>query len=415
MRAHNRVEALLQEAAQRVQECTQRKDQRTLLDAVTWNVKANHGLDLRMAGSTSIPPLDRQLGWRKGEDRKILLLEVSRHLALLEKQGMSWNMGYTGPKMTASSFERRLNEILATNPDEPLRLQGGVWTTTGESEADRLLVALLNDRDDIVAGCKQGDVQQEMVASAVQSRLRDGTTIVDYGAGLGRVGEGLSTASLFASSGYIAVDSPINPELEKLLSKLGSQAHALEREEFLQSETQAGVILMVNTLHHVPFDDLGRQFAALLNKLPPNGGGELIVHEMGELPAPEKRRVAWHHDDVVRLLTLEDLHVNPRHTETSGKKIPLAHVIVTRQRKFRPDLQGRLEANARAVWQQMKDRVVGQLDQLLERADESELPALRRALITNANLDLNRPKAAPESSVRSRASRSKRTAGGADG
>jgi hypothetical protein len=84
------------------------------------------------------------------------------------------------------------------------------------------------------------------------------------------------------------------------------------------------------------------------------------------------------------------LRAIPRSTVTSGKKVPLAHVIVgvTDAEEFS---DGDLETGAHNAWKRMKQRAVSRIGELYATRDPAKVVELRHALITNANLDLNQP------------------------
>jgi hypothetical protein len=283
-------------------------------------------------------------------------------------------------------FEHNVNAALRDG-NISLRLVDGTWKCSAESEADDLLRQVLLDRSD-VAGCQRGDVQVEMVASSAQVMLGGGATVVDYGAGLGRVGDGLSTAREFAFARYLAVDSPITAALRAHVASFGENCATMEREEFLRGAVRADVVLVVNTLHHVPFADIPRQFVALLRSL--QSRGILVVHEMGAVEPPEQRNLPWTHDRITSLLRCEGLRVNARETRSKGKGIPLAHVIVSVEGSL-DGIEQQLAERSRGVWQEMKRTTVDQIAELYARGNPDAVPDLRRAMIHNANLDLNPP------------------------
>jgi hypothetical protein len=286
----------------------------------------------------------------------------------------------------ASTYRNELNLILDQEKVD-IRLGDAGWIEPGETEADNLLKEVLLDRSE-VAGCSRGDVQVEMVASSAQVVLGEGTTIVDYGAGLGRVGDGLSTAREFAFARYIAVDSPIQEGLTKLVASFGPGCLVSEREAHLQAPVPADVVLLVNTLHHIPFADLARQLGTLLRSLRPSG--ILLVHEMGALDPPEQRNVPWTAARITRLLECDGLRLIARETRSRGKKVPLAHIIVKVDGAL-DGLADQLTDRAREVWRAMKAETCDTIRRLYESGKPERLVELRRAMIHNANLDLNPP------------------------
>jgi ubiquinone/menaquinone biosynthesis C-methylase UbiE len=224
-----------------------------------------------------------------------------------------------------------------------------------------------------------------MVVSTVQALLsRPGAVLVDYGAGLGRVLAGLAQASRFQSAEYVAVDEPIPDEVRALAGTTGASARFVARTEFLASPVHADAIMIVNTLHHIPFRDVPKQMAVLLRALKP--GGMLLVHEMGELREPEQRNVPWRGEDLHELFDGPAFSINARST-VSRSGIPLCHALVGLCDEATVDES--LDQNIRRVWTQMKTRTLDEIAQLYRARDEVKHVALQQALIVNANLDLN--------------------------
>ncbi len=301
------------------------------------------------------------------------------HLMRVEK----WSGGRATP-ILANVFEKELNSILE-QIDYELRLRAGQWISAGMTTGETIRRVLLAGEEEL-APCQQGDIQVEMVASTVQERLsRSGSVLVDYGAGLGRVLAGLASAPKLASTTYVAVEEPINRTIKRLAR--AANAIAITRQRFLEGGMAADVILLVNTLHHVPFRDVPEQLNTLIQSL--RQGGILVVHEMGELPAPEQRRVPWRLEDILLLFEASSLDKNPRSTVTRGKRIPLSNVIITP--KTAVDLEETLLANTRRVWERMKSRTVESIDRLYNEGSEDRQEELHHELIINANLDLNKP------------------------
>jgi SAM-dependent methyltransferase len=290
------------------------------------------------------------------------------------------------PLISFEKFESRVNEILAAE-DCIHRLVQGKWLTTGKTEADVLRRVLLRG-DDELAGCRQGDQQVEMVVSTIQARLtKPGAILVDYGAGLGRVLAGLAGAQRFRSASYVAVDEPVPEEVRSLAETTGAAAQFVSRTDFLARPVDADVIMIVNTLHHIPFPEIALQMEPLFAALKP--GGILLVHEMGALGDPEQRNVPWQVEDLIALFLGPCFVVNPRST-TSRTGVPLAHVLVEKGESA-TGIRQALSANAKTVWKQMKRRTLNEIRELYAERDERRSVALQHALIVNANLDLNRP------------------------
>jgi trans-aconitate methyltransferase len=288
--------------------------------------------------------------------------------------------------MTAEEFEMRVNSVLAAERVK-YRLVAGRWLPTGASDAEVLRQVLLRGEED-VAGCRQGDQQVEMVVSTVQALLaRPNAVLVDYGAGLGRVLAGLAEASRFQTAEYVAVDEPVPPEVVALAGSAGASSRCVTRSEFLQTPLAADVIMVVNTLHHIPFADIPAQLERLLGCLKP--GGVLLIHEMGELREPEQHNVPWRSEDLHLLFAGGAFSINARST-VSRSGVPLAHVLV--ELVDAAKCREALNENVGRVWTQMKARTLDDIRALYEARREDEHVALQHALIINANLDLNRAK-----------------------
>ena len=289
-------------------------------------------------------------------------------------------------RIDGHTFSEIVNRILE-DEGSPVRLHPDGWMPLVTTQAELLRRVLLQGRDD-VAPCRQGDIQVETVASTLQAKLSTpGATLLDYGAGLGRVLKGLSSAPLLGAARYIAVDEPISPSLKHLCEEVGV-AELVSRTDFLTGTMRNAfdAAFALNVLHHIPFSDLPRQIATLLAAL--KRDGILLLHEMGELREPEQRNVPWAESDIVSLFEMDGITVNPRSTVTSGKKVPLTNCIVTVQRLPTTAEIGR---RASAVWRTMKERTLGSIDDLYKAKDETRHLELQQALIINANLDLNRP------------------------
>jgi hypothetical protein len=294
-------------------------------------------------------------------------------------------LGPMAARLQPEAFEAELNAIL-DDEGAALRLRDGAWAATVATDAEVLRRVLLEDVDDAVA-CKQGDVQVEMVASTVQTKLAaPSAVVVDYGAGMGRVLAGLATAHNFKTAHYIAVDEPMRSDVRSLAGRAGAKSEFIDRrDEYLRNGTPADVIMVVNTLHHIPFVDISRQIGALLGKLRP--GGTLVVHEMGLLRAPEKANVAWRCEDLIKLFEGTEFKCNARST-MSRSGIMLAHVLVEPGSGSTDDA---LKRNVPLVWRQMKERALVEIRGLYSARDPERECELQHALITNANLDLNQP------------------------
>ncbi len=305
------------------------------------------------------------------------------HLVRVER-----STGGRATPVAPREFEAGVNAILEA-AGRPERLRAGQWVTAGASAAEALRRVLLAGAEDM-AGCTQGDLQVDMVASTVQDRLRlKGAVLVDYGAGLGRVLAGLATAPKLAETTIIAVEDATTPTVRRIADHLG--ATLTTRAAFAGAPTAADVIMVVNTLHHIPFREVGSQFAHLLRALKPEG--LLVVHDMAELREPEQRNVPWRMEDVLSLFHLDGIDTNPRSTTSRGKKVPIWNLIVrvTDPRIVAAGLEARLGANVSSVWTRMKERTLERIEQLYRRRDAGDEVELQYELITNANLDLNRP------------------------
>lgn len=159
-------------------------------------------------------------------------------------------------------------------------------------------------------------------------------------------------------------------------------------QRYLADAVPADVLLMVNTLHHIPFADLPRQFGILLRSL--RKDGLLVVHEMGRLVPPEQQNVPWTADRIVELLECDAVEVKPRQTTTKGKGVPLAHVLVSVTSSL-DGIEKGLAERARAVWREMKRANLETIASLYEKGDPNAVPELRLAMIYNTALDLNPP------------------------
>jgi len=321
-------------------------------------------------------------------DADALLREAGERLVSAFVLGVWVHVGrIRDAPMTAQQFENSVNNILA-NDSAPYRMRSGRYIPLGESEAEVLRRTLLAAPDDMAA-CQQGDVQVEMVVSSLQARLaHTGAVLVDYGVGLGRVLAGLASAKRFADATYVAVDEPMPSAVTKLAGEVGAKAKFQSRTQYLAKPEPADVILVVNVLHHIPFKELGTQFATVLSALKPDG--IMVIHEKAELREPEQSNVPWHAEDILMFLQTPTLELNPRTTVTKGKKVPLTNLLVT-VKKQDPTLATLLSKNADAVWASMKARTLDEIRSLYDSRDEERHVDLQHALITNANLDLNRP------------------------
>ncbi len=233
-----------------------------------------------------------------------------------------------------------------------------------------------------------GDLQVDMVASTVQLKLeKQDAVLVDYGAGAGRILAGLATSHKFKTVRYVAVDEPMAPEVQNLAENTGVTFECFDsRAKFFTSGITADVIMVVNTLHHIPFAEVAAQFNALLTML--RNDGFLLVHEMGYLKVPEQLNVAWKTENLVTLFDGTAFACNVRSTTSRGG-VPLSNVIV--RSTGVGNVYETLERNAKSVWQQMKNNVLDEIRSLYDAHDRRRQVNLHYALTTNANLDLNRP------------------------
>jgi SAM-dependent methyltransferase len=290
-------------------------------------------------------------------------------------------------RVTGSEFVEFVNDVLAQS-EMSFRMKGDNVFPLAETETEALRRLLLANPADMAA-CEQGDAQIEIVVSSIQSRLtQPGAVLVDYGCGLGRVLQGLSSAPRFKDMIYVAVDEPIPKSVRELAGKVGATARFVQRSKYLAAPDDADVILVVNVLHHIPFVDLASQFTKLLRSLKP--GGLLLIHEINELRNPEQRNVPWAFEDIVKFLKLPYLELNPRPTMTRRSRTPLSNVMIE-VRSLSDTLHSDLQRSAEAVWRQMKSRTLEAIDSMYKSRDEDRHLDLQHALITNANLDLNRP------------------------
>lgn len=295
---------------------------------------------------------------------------------------------YATIAMDSARFTSAVNRLCeAQSCGFALSLDGG-WKPTVESDAAALYRALIGSADD-AADFRQGDVQLEMVVSSVQEMLsRQGAVLVDYGVGLGRLLHALRTADRFKHAEYVGVDEPIDASAKRAGSPFSGTVRFVTRTDYLVSPVRADVAILLNTLHHIPFADLGRQFGALLRSIEPEG--VLVVHEMGKHGAPEAYNVPWRYEHIATLLDVDEVDFNGR-TTTSRSGVPLTHALVKLKGR-RPDPDA-IQGNAGKVWDRMKQDTLAEIRSLYAsgtKTADAHL-ALQRAVIVNANLDLNRP------------------------
>src|SRR6185503_3159543 len=63
----------------------------------------------------------------------------------------------------------------------------------------------------------------------------------------------LGTADRFRNATYVAVDEPVAEDVKSLAATLGAKFIARSREAFLEQPAPADVVILMNTLHHIPF------------------------------------------------------------------------------------------------------------------------------------------------------------------
>jgi hypothetical protein len=289
----------------------------------------------------------------------------------------------------STAFVEEVNNIVRED-QFPLFLDWGErvrWQPRIESDLEALRRALLANPAD-VAECRQGDPQVEMVASTVQPILtRPDAVIVDYGAGLGRVLVGLGGAELFRNATYIAVDEPVEDDVRSMANSVGARFVARSRTDFLAMPDQADVIILMNTLHHIPLKELPRQLIVLIGALKP--GGAIVIQEIGELREPEQVNVPWVIEDIIELFAIPGCTSNPRSTTTRGTKTPLTHMLVHKEGPG--PTEAAVRERVRQLWTKMKRRAVDDLKRLYAAQDAEDQRRLHYVLIANANLDLNEP------------------------
>lgn len=288
----------------------------------------------------------------------------------------------------ARAFADEVNAI-ARDDEFPLHFEGFSrgWTPRVSSDAEALRCALLGNPAD-VAECKRGDPQVETVVSTLQGILaRQSPVIVDYGVGLGRVLSGFETANRFTNAIYVAVDDPIDPQVRAIGKTLGAKFQTQQRAKFLENPMKADAIILLNTLHHIPFSDLPRQMSLLLASL--KDQGVLLVHEINELREPEQINVPWEAEDIAKLFDHSGCVTNSRTMQTRSQRIPLTNMLVHLEGD--PPTKDTLTRRCVEIWSHMKIRTLGRIKSLYERGDPQLEVELQHALITNANLDLNKP------------------------
>lgn len=283
-----------------------------------------------------------------------------------------------------ASFENFVNEIL-NKFNFPLKLQNANMIENTKDAASTLRKALLMGEGD-PASKAHGDIQVEMVSSSIQMLLsKPGAKIIDYGAGLGRILQGLETADLLTRVNYVCVEENPDKRLTDLVKRKG--VTLCSREEFFKQDITAHGIMIVNTLHHMPFKDIPRQFNKMLNSL--DDGGVLLVHEMGLHKVPEAWNVPWSIENIKCLFeNIPGLMHNSRSTESKGG-VPLSHCVLTVDQKR--DFTNELSRNVEKTWRLMKRSTLLKIEELYKLADVNHEPELARVLAINANLDLNPP------------------------
>lgn len=286
------------------------------------------------------------------------------------------------------AFVSDVNEILEGDGFPLfLELEELRWCQRLDSDLEALRRTLLANPAD-VAECRQGDPQVEMVVSTVQPLLtRPNPVIVDYGAGLGRVLVGFGGAERFRNATYVAVDEPVEDSVHSLASNVGARFVERSRSEFLAQPGDADVIILMNTLHHIPLTDLPRQLSVLLRALKPDGA--LLIQEIGELREPEQVNVPWVIEDIIELFALPGCVTNPRSITTRSTRTPLTHMLV--QLDGPPPSEAAFRDRVRVLWTKMKDRAKEDLKRLFASRNAEDQRRLHYVLIANANLDLNEP------------------------
>ena len=292
---------------------------------------------------------------------------------------------YRAVSTPSGQLRARINEICKQDANGFILTEIG-WRPNFESDAEALYRALLGNAED-AADFRQGDVQIEMVVSSIQERLASkGTVLVDYGVGLGRLLAGLGTADRFRHAEYVGVDEPIDAKAMDAGKPFGGSVRFQRRDTYLTSPARADVVVLLNTLHHIPFAELGSQFAAMLTSI--EAGGLLLLHEMGAHVKPEAYNVPWRYEHIVELLRAPGLDTNGRST-TSKSGVPLTHALVrvTGRKPRAADIQ----QCATRVWDRMKAEAVDDIRRLYAASTPDDYLAIQRAVIVNANLDVNRP------------------------
>lgn len=377
----NMLDALFDEAENAADEYANKPGR--LRTVLLHRLKAEHGIGNRGSEHS----LRFHYGWANPAERALLVEELWEALKNVDALSSGRPEAVLSRRRVVSpaAFEERVNRILERE-GSPLRLQEGRFVQAEEEAALALLRDVLSGIDE-VARHKDGDVQEHNVVSTVQPLLTPGAVVVDYGAGYGRVAVELARAALFKDARYIGVDSPIDERLLEVVGKLGPNASVMAREEFLESSDSVDVVMVVNTLHHMPFAELGRDFARLLRRL--QTGGRLVLHDMSNVVEPG--RVPWTHADLEMLFfEVAGVHLNQRSTPTRTQ-VPLLHTIVQVNPPFQRDLRARLDRNARLVWQEMKTRALVRYREMLSAKQVDTTRELVKVLLWNANLDINPP------------------------
>ncbi|MFV8755730.1 hypothetical protein ACNOYE_34700 [Nannocystaceae bacterium ST9] len=350
----------------------------TLFEGASSSLRLHSGFDLNKSGYSTIGQV---FDLADATTCLQLIRGVQLYLNAVERRGQSALL-----PILPAQFERAINGFFEQE-GIPLRLAAEGFARTVFSDLEALRRALLLGGDEM-ASCQQGDLQVEMVASTVQASLvSPGAVLVDYGCGLGRVLAGLSSAPLFQQALYVAVDEPIGEKVRMLAERVGGTASFMGRDEFIRSSIMANVVMVVNTLHHMPFSDMARQLAALVAhlKMP----GHLLIHDMGQFSVPEQRNVPWPGEYIEMLFDDPCFKTNLRTTVSRGKRIPIANVLISVTQ--RANFEEVLHANVQRVWAEMKKHTVSEISALYESSDPNLQVELHHALFRNANLDINRP------------------------
>lgn len=226
-----------------------------------------------------------------------------------------------------------------------------------------------------------GDIQVEKVVSTIQSIVTKESLTIEYGAAAGRFYKVFK--DLKPHGDYLAIENDPETSLLELANSYGFQI--LTRDEFFRSNKSASLIVILNTLHHIPFWDLAFQLKEILAHLEKNG--MLLLHDMGRLPQPEWGRVGWMIEDVKKLFDGPNFEIKEQQTITNKSQIPIFNALVKVVNK--QEIGKKIEENVSAVWDQMESRL---LDQIVIAKNERNTLELKRLQADFSSIHISKRK-----------------------